>query len=67
MNLEFADECEVLSETYGDIQQDTAEKQNTIILNCKEGDALIWVEKQWNANGWEKMCHKVSTVICISR
>ena len=66
MNLEFADNYEALSESYGEIQQENAEIQD-LNLNCKEDEGLIWVERQWKANGWEKKCKKVSTFIAILR
>ena len=71
MNLKFADEMQdsvALSENYGEIKEDTAEKQNTpLVMECDEGEAIINVNEVTNRRGWRYTCQPVSTFISISR
>ena len=71
MNLKFADEMQdygALSENYGEIKEDTAEKQNTLyvkVMECYEGHALIKTKQV--GRGFRYTCLPVSTFISISR
>lgn len=70
MNLKFADEMQdsvALSENYGEIKEDTAEKQTPFVINCNEGEAIINVNRVTQRRGWRVTCQPVSTFLSISR
>ena len=60
MNLKFAENREALSENNAEIQQDTAEEQYILDLDCPGGYALIYVQREVKKKGWDMNCNLVS-------